>query len=184
MKKVMFYLSALPLLAIASSANAATCEDVTLGYDLTAQYPDIAMACQEIVERDGTEYMKTKVELVRAPRGNTATFRFMHADGSEGPSYSATLDPSWRANIAGRDYRLRDLAAGQELSVYIPSDRWAVHVEADDVLDDMIAPVAVMAAEPEPMLPSTAGNMPLFALFGSLALIGAGAIRLSRRRQS
>ena len=51
-------------------------------------------------------------------------------------------------------------------------------------MDDLITPVAITAAEPEPMLPSTAGNMPLFALFGALALIGAGMIRLSRRRAS
>ncbi len=76
------------------------------------------------------------------------------------------------------------LARGQELSVYLPSDRWAIHVEADDVIDDIITPVAITMAEPEPLLPSTAGNMPLFALFGVLALIGAGMIRLSRRQAS
>ena len=185
MKKSLYCLAALPLLAFASGASAqTTCQDVTLSYEITANYPDAAMACREVVERDGSMYVKMKARLTRQPSGNHATFVFLHADGTEGPQYSATLDPSWRANIAGRDYRLRDLARGQELSVYLPSDRWAIHVEADDVMDDLVTPVAITAAEPEPMLPSTAGNMPLFALFGALALIGAGMIRLTRRQAS
>lgn len=187
MKKIMFCLSALPLLALASNANAVTCEEVTLGYEITSNYPDAAKSCREVVDRNGELFVKMKVRLTRSPNGNWATFKFLHPDGTDGPQYSAELDPSWRANINGRDYRLRDLARGQELSVYIPSDRWAVHVEADDVMDDMIYPVAITTSEPESsaaMLPSTASKMPLFALFGVLALIGAGMIRLTRRQTS
>jgi LPXTG-motif cell wall-anchored protein len=47
-------------------------------------------------------------------------------------------------------------------------------------MDDMITPVAITEATREPMLPATAGNMPLFALFGALALVGAGLIRVRR----
>jgi len=189
MKRVMFYLSALPLLAFASTASAATCDDIELGYEITSQFPDAANSCLDVVEKDGEMYVKMRARLTRSPNGNYATFRFLHADGTEGPQYSTSLDPSWRANIDGRDYRLRDLARGQELNVYLPPDRFAMHVDADDVMDDVITPVAITTAEPESapssaaMLPSTAGNMPLFALFGSIALIGAGAIRLARRRQ-
>ena len=185
MKKSLFCLAALPLLAFASGASAqTTCADIEMGYEITSQFPDAANSCVDVVERDGQMYVKMKARLTRTPTGNNATFRFLHADGSEGPQYSTTMDPSWRANIEGRDYRLRDLARGQELNVYLPPDRFAMHVDADDVMDDVIAPVAITAAEPEPMLPSTAGNMPLFALFGALALIGAGMIRLTRRQTS
>jgi LPXTG-motif cell wall-anchored protein len=129
-----------------------------------------------------------KAELTREPRGNTATFRFKHQDGSYGSTHSAELDPSWRAQISGRSYRLRDLARGQELDLYLPPDRFAVHVHASDAEVTTIAPVAVVAAEPEPepepasMLPATASKMPLFALFGALALLGAGMLRVARRQ--
>jgi len=181
MKRVMFYISALPLLAFASSASAITCDEVEWSSEVTAQFPDVARSCRDVVERDGSVYVKTKVRLARSPSGNHATFRFLHADGTDGPTYSTTVDSGWRTEIDGRNYRLRDLSVGQELSVYIPSDRWHVHIEADEVMDEVVVTTAVVAARPEPaMLPSTAGNMPLFAMFGALALMGAGMIRLTR----
>lgn len=183
MKRVLVILTALPLMAFSSMAFALTCDEVDLSYEVTSRFPTAQEACLEVLERDGQQFMKMRVELARDPRGNNATFRFIHADGTHGPTYSAELDPSWRANIQGRDYRLRELSRGQELSVYLPSDRWAVHVAAWDVVVQTITPVAIVDAEPEQlMLPETASNMPLFALFGGLALFGAAAIRVSRRR--
>lgn len=181
MKRVMFYISVLPLMAFATSASAATCDEVTFSNELTSQYPDIARSCRDVIERDGEQFVKTKVRLTRAPNGNYVTFKFLHADGTEGPSYSTALDAGWRTMSQGREYRIRDLTRGQELSVYIPFYQWHVHIEADDVMDEVVVTTAVIAAEPEPaMLPSTAGNMPLFALFGALALMGAGMVRLAR----
>ena len=180
MKKVMFYISVLPLLAFASSASAATCDEVTFSDQLTSQYPDIARSCRDVIERDGEQFVKTKVRLTRTPNGNYVTFKFLHADGTDGPTYSTTVDSGWRTTSKGREYRVRDLTRGQELSVYIPFYQWHVHIEADDVMDDVVVTTAVVAAEEPAMLPSTAGNMPLFAMFGALALMGAGMIRLTR----
>ncbi|MGI9201806.1 MAG: hypothetical protein ACR2QL_12145 [Woeseiaceae bacterium] len=181
MKRVMFYISVLPMMAFATSASATTCDEVTFSEELTSRYPDIARSCMDVIDRDGEQFVKTKVRLTRAPNGNYVTFKFLHADGTEGPSYSTELDSSWRTTSQGREYRVRDLTRGQELSVYFPFYQWEVHIEADDVMDEVIVTSAVMAAEPEPaMLPSTAGNMPLFALFGALALMGAGMVRLTR----
>lgn len=185
MKKILICLSALPLMAFAPLASALTCDEVELGYDITSKFPTAQEACVEVVERDGSQFVKMRVELARNPRGNTATFRFLHADGSHGPTYSATVDPTWRTNIGGSSYRLRDLSMGQELSVYLPSDRWEAHVDSPEWVVETFSFVVITAAEPEPMmLPSTASKMPLFALFGVLALLGAGMIRVTRRQTS
>lgn len=189
MKKLLTYLSAIPLLALAPLASAITCDEVDFRPVITDQFPRAKEACLEVVERNGEPYVHMKAELVRSPRGNHAVFRFLHADGTYGDTHAVDLDPSWRANIQGRNYRLRDLARGQELDVYLPPDRWAVHVNASDAMVETITPVAVVApreeaAEPEPMLPATASKMPLFAVFGVLALMGAGMIRLARRQSA
>jgi hypothetical protein len=182
MKRGIAYISVLPLLAFASLASALTCDDIVLGSEITSRFSTAQEACLEVVERDGSAFVKMKAELTRNPHGNTATFRFIHADGSQGPTYSAELDPSWRAEIQGRNYVLRDLAQGQVLTLYLPNDRWAAHIAAEDVAVETLAPVAIIAAAPEPeMLPATASNMPLFALFGGLALFGAGLIRVARQ---
>lgn len=183
MKKILLCLSALPLLALAAPASAVTCDEVEFGSDLTDRFPTIADACLDVVERDGQQYVHMKAELARRPSGNHGVFRFKHADGTYGPTQAIDVPPSWRARIEGRDYRLRDLSSGQELDVYIPPDRWAVHVDApDDELDETIVLITVIEPREEaPMLPATASNMPLFALFGALALLGAGALRVARR---
>ena len=60
MKRVMFYISALPLLAFASSASAVTCDEVEWGSEITAQFPDVARSCRDVVERDGAVYGKNE----------------------------------------------------------------------------------------------------------------------------
>lgn len=184
MRKLLVCMAALPMLAFSSMASAVTCDEVELSDDILAQFPTAQDACREVVERDGSQFVKMKVHLTRTPSANRATFRFVHNDGSMGPTYSTDLPATWRANIGGRDYRLRELARGQELSLYLPSDRWAAHVSASEVMDDEITVIVITMAEPEPqaMLPATAGKMPLFGLFGLLALAGAGFIRMARRQ--
>jgi hypothetical protein len=185
MKRIIVSIVALPLLAFSSLASALTCEEVSLSSAITDRYADAADACVDVVERDGETFVKMKVELTRAGRASNLTFRFMHADGTSGPTHSISPPSGWRARIDGRSYRARDLARGQELSVYLPPDRWEAHVTAPDMELEMISLLVITRAEPEPaMLPATASNMPLFALFGGLALFGAGLIRVMRSRAS
>ncbi len=185
MKRGIAYISVLPLLAFASLASALTCSEVILGKDITDKFPTAQDACLEVVERNGETFVKMKAELTRTPIGNKVTFRFKHADGSSGPTYSTVLSPQWRIRIDGSQYRAQDLIRGQALSIYLPSDRWEAHIAASDVVVQTFSFIVITEAVPEPlMLPSTASNMPLFALFGGLALFGAGLIRVLRRQTS
>src|SRR5210317_2276505 len=112
-----------------------TCADLNWSAEVLAINPDIAAMCQTVYEKDGKLFAKTSIEVVRV-RGNTMTFRPKHTDGTLGDSRSVTLDPSWRANIGGRQYRASDLSRGQNLNVYLPEDRFALAFEDDDGLDD------------------------------------------------
>ena len=195
-KRAMIFVQALGLLALSTQANAQadlTCDDISFSSDVTSRYPDAANGCWDVVEKDGQRFAKMKVELMRTSN-NRATFRFMHPDGTNGPTQSITLSPDWRANINGRNYRIRDLSRGQELSIYMPGDRWEAHVARSSAIavanyemadiedsDDMSA-AAAAGAGAMAALPATAGPMPLFALFGALSLIGAAGLRWSRRK--
>jgi LPXTG-motif cell wall-anchored protein len=183
MKRVIVFLAALPLLAFSSLASALTCDDISLSPEITDKYPNAQEACLEVVERNGEQFVKMRVELTRQGEANKLTFRFTNEDGSFGPTHAVNPPPEWRANIAGSNYRARDLGKGQELSIYLPPDRWEAHVAAPNMVVETFSLIVITAAEPEPMmLPSTASNMPLFALFGGLALFGAGLIRVTRRQ--
>ena len=185
MKRIIACTTVLPLLAFASLASALTCDDVTLSSAITDRYADAQDACLDVIEMNGETYVKMKVELTRPGLSNKLTFKFKNQDGTFGPTHTINPPPEWRAKIEGRNYRARELTRGQELSVYLPPDRWAAHIEASDVVVETFAPIAITEAEPEPlMLPATASNMPLFALFGGLALFAAGLIRVTRGQAS
>lgn len=140
-------------------------------------------ACQDVVEVDGERFAKMSVEIIRTS-SNRATFKFKMPDGSYGPIQSADLDPSWRAEIEGRSYRLRELGAGQELNIYLPSDRWEAHVATN--MTGYFAVYYPVAMEEDAgrgaALPSTASFMPMFGLLGGAALFSAFLMRVFRRR--
>ena len=188
-KSITSTLIALALVAVAAPASAQTdltCADIDFSSAVTDNYPDIAKACIDVVEINGERFAKTSVEIIRT-RGNNATFKFKHADGTFGPVQTTRLDPSWRASIGGRDYRIRDLVRGQSLNVYLPSDRWEADLGSPDVEYVAYAGAAMYAdTEEETMaaLPSTAS--PLFAIGGAggaAVLIGM-LIGFARRRMS
>ena len=193
-------MSAIALSAFGSTALAQdedgmglSCNDIEFHPDVIAQAADIATACRDVVELNGSKYAKTEVRLDKV-RGNRATFHFIYPDGKKGSRHTITVDSDWRAKIDGRDYPMRDLMRGQELSVYLPSDRWEAHLSAPTTSFTSYAPVAAITAGGEDMggsgssggsgamLPATAGALPLFGLFGGIALLGASLIRIFRRR--
>lgn len=185
-RKIITILCALPLLALGLPAAAQTdltCDDITFGYEMTSRFPRVGEACLDVVEVDGERFAKMTVEVVRTGN-NRATFKFKLPDGSYGPTQSTNLDPSWRANIEGRDYRVRELGPGQELNIYVPSDRWEAHMATNTT--GYFAVYYPVAMEEDTgrgaALPSTASFMPMFGLLGGAALFSAFLMRVFRRR--
>jgi hypothetical protein len=189
--KIRRMLSVLPALAVlafgttASAQTDLTCDDITFSYEVTSKYPSAADGCRDVVELDGERYAKMRVEIM-STRGNVGTFRFMHEDGSYGPLESAKVDDDWRAELGGRSYRMRELSAGQEMNLYMPSDRWEAHV-ATDMSGTITVYYAVMLVEPSgsgAALPTTASPLPLIGMLGIGSLFTAFLMRVRRRRQS
>ena len=155
-----------------------TCADLNWSAEVLAANPDVAAMCQTVYEKDGKLFAKTSIEVVRV-RGNTMTFRPLHIDGTKGDSRSVTLDSSWRAQIAGREYRASDLMRGQNLNVYLPEDRFALAIE-DEELDD----ADFMVIEDATEMPTTASPLFLVGLAGGAFLALGGMLSSIRRRLS
>ncbi len=164
----------------AVESTTVTCADLNWSAEVLAANPDIAAMCQTVYERDGRLFAKTSVEVVRV-RGNTMTFRPIHTDGTMGDSRSITLDPSWRANIGGRQYRASDLSRGQRLNVYLPEDRFALAIEDDDGLDDSDM---MHDIEDATVMPTTASPLFLVGLVGGAFLALGGLLTGIRRRRA
>ena len=161
-------------------SDTVTCADLNWSAEVLAMNPDIAAMCQTVYEKDGKLFAKTSVEVVRV-RGNTMTFRPKHTDGTLGESRSVTLDPAWRANIGGRQYRASDLSRGQSLNVYLPEDRFALAIEDDDGLDDSDM---MHDIEDATEMPTTASPLFLVGLVGGAFLALGGVLTGIRRRRA
>lgn len=183
------------VLGSAVSAQDLTCADIEWKSFVTDQYPNIADACIDVVEKNGKMMAKVQVEVVMArPLG--ASFRFLHPDGTRSDVYRTELDADWTALVNGREIRRWELERGMKLNVYMPGDRWAVvYEDADgpdmvDAVEVVEEPEPVAEPEPEPMaepepepaLPVTASPLPLIGLFGAAFLALGAGLRLVRRR--
>ncbi len=162
-------------------AQAMTCDDITWAASVLAANPDIGESCRGVYERNGELYAKASIEVVRV-RGNNMTFRPIHVDGTRGDSRSVTVPSDWRAEIGGRKYRASDLMRGQELNVYLPSDRFGFYMQDDDGLDD--ADTVMMIEEDVVDMPDTASPLFLVGLAGGGFLALGGLLSGLRRRRS
>jgi len=109
------------------SLGALECADLHWSAEVLAANPDIALACQGVYEKDGILYAKASIEVVRVA-GHRLRFRTLLTNGTKGAPRSVTLDSKWRVNMNGKEYRLTDLVAGQQLDIFLPEDRFALTV--------------------------------------------------------
>ena len=189
-------LSAFSTVALAQDEDGVglSCADIEFSSAVTSRASDIDRACRDVVELNGRMFAKTRIELTNV-RGNRATWHFVMPDGRSGTRHTIEVPSDWRATIDGREYRMRELSRGQELNVYLPPDRWEAHFNAPTSTFTAYEPAPIVAADDDDMgsstsssmpstamLPATAGPLPLFGLFGGIALLGAGLVRVFRRR--
>lgn len=164
------------------------CEDITWSNDALQQYPKIADACQEVMERDGKYYVKFE-GTVRRVRGQDVTVNF------KGGSDELTLTPPENMSlyIDGRERTVRSLQRGDELTFYVPQDEVAAP-PTPALVGVTIIPIARIrvaqatpagAEEPDagaPEMPRTASALPLIGLSGVVLMILGVVPRMVRRR--
>lgn len=189
MKKITLFtmLVLLGALGFASAAQALTCDDVTYTDALLATNPNIGEVCLEVVDRGNASFVKLKARVVRQSVTSTIV-QWQMPDGSWSesdrtyPPYGAT------AEIGGKEVRIADLAPRQEVNVYLSKENnWVVEEDvaapAPVAAAPAPAPQAAPAPEPRPVaLPTTATQVPLFALLGGLLILLGGAVSFVRTR--
>ncbi len=161
----------------AGLAQDLTCDDISFTSMVTSQYPNVAGACLDVVERDGRRYAKLEATVVRI--GSTsAVLRFTQRDGSRGPRVRVdTTEGPINVLLGGRRARLRSLERGQKIRIYLPGDRWELaYVDEGNPFEPVTTEDFLLDR-----LPSTAS--PLFALaIAGLGFLGLGGVLTVLRR--
>ena len=153
-----------------------TCDDIEFTSLVTSQYPDVADACQDVVERDGRRYAQLRAEMVRyLPVSGEVRLRFKDRDGDYGEVVAIKPQAPLNIRLGGQRVALRNVARGQEFNIYLPPDRWAVASLEGDVVVEELYDVEE--------LPGTASPFPLIGALGAGLLGLGGALSLRRRSQ-
>jgi hypothetical protein len=190
-------LAALPLSLVSIEARGASCDDIEFSAEVLANYPSAREACQEIVTRDGFQYMQVRGEVrTDTTRGSEAPLRIYVRGLNETIEARPPAEMTYRiVNVQrqGRPPRVdrSRLKRGDVITVLIPISQ----LEDDDTLDEVafahaepnrIAVVTAVEVEAAPAparsLPRTAGPWPTVGLLGLLCLAVGGALRAARLR--
>lgn len=174
------------------TASGTRCQDVNWSSQTLARYPHIAEACQGVVQRDGKYFVVFAGTVARVtPGGHAVTVNF-----KDGDHVTLNPPPNLKFDIAGVMTRARDVEPGQELTFYVPQDRFVAEVPEGEQVS---APIAITQWEPQHLayaahatmgprpaeLPQTGTELGLLGLGGlALMLTGAGATAMRYRRST
>lgn len=173
----------------ANADNHVTCSDIVWTDNALSVNPNIGDYCLEIVEKQGQQMAKMTARVVRQSVNSTIV-QWQRPDGSWSPSERRYPDRGFTAQIGGKDVRISDLPARQEVNVYVAAeDMWSMPAAAPVAAAAAAAPAPAPAPEPEPepepapaMLPTTATQLPLLAVLGGLMILLGGAVSIVRNR--
>jgi hypothetical protein len=191
MKKTILFsaLIAVGSLGFAATASAQdyTCDDIIWGPEILADNPNIGDACLDLVEKGGTWAAKYRARVVRQSVNSTIV-QWQLPDGSWTAAQRRFPARDATAEMGGQSVRISDLPERQEVNVYMPlGGAWTLPVEEATAAAAPPPPPPPPPPAPEPeeepeALPTTATQVPAFALLGGLLLLLGGAVSFVRTR--
>jgi len=97
-----------------------SCKDFVPTQEARERFPNLAGACEGVVERNGELYGLFRAE-VRRVRGNNVTL-YLPATGH---TFTVRPDPALRIKAGDRKIRARDLQPTQEIRIYLSASEFA-----------------------------------------------------------
>ena len=97
-----------------------SCKDFIPTQEARERFPDLAGACEGVVERDGELYGLFRAE-VRRVRGNNVTLHLPATDHT----FTVRPDPATRVMAGDRKVRPRDLMPTQEIRIYLSASEFS-----------------------------------------------------------
>jgi hypothetical protein len=156
----------------------------SLGFAATASAQDYTC---DLVEKGGTWAAKYRARVVRQSVNSTIV-QWQLPDGSWTAAQRRFPARDATAEMGGQSVRISDLPERQEVNVYMPlGGAWTLPVEEATAAAAPPPPPPPPPPAPEPeeepeALPTTATQVPAFALLGGLLLLLGGAVSFVRTR--
>ena len=180
--------------------QATSCNEVDWNRDMTRNHPRLIEACREVVTARGEEWARFEAQFMRVESDGTVSFSVRDSRDRQVEEVTVQLAQGQVAYIDGRPTPFSELRRDQRVNLYVPEGQYGFVTqpgESSDQMAEMRAPTTERASETrvataqQPQqrrdsradrLPATAGLLPWFAVGGLLSLLGAGGLRLTRRR--
>lgn len=155
------------------------CSSVHWSTTALRKYPQIAAACQDVLERDGISYVKFEGKLSRNDAGHEIKVRFKNAG-----EMTLTPPPELRVYVDGRRVAVEDLKPGDELTFYIAENRLAAQFYAEEqspttTQEYVVVPI-VYTEELATTLPETGSKLPWIGALGMLLVSIAALLNMRR----
>jgi len=173
--------------------NTAACQSVRFSDEVLERFPGAPASCLDVITREGTQYAVFKAQLTDV-RGSDVRVRVKNPDGTHGETKTIRTKPGRKVLINGQPYPVSELAADQEITVYVRVDRPMIAlapVSESDPLDatPLMQPeretqaIRVSSAG-QPSMPHTASPIGAVALLGQFCLAaGLGLMVIRKRRK-
>ena len=169
---------------VSASAADYSCSDLTWSESRLVINANIANVCLEVVEKNGANFAKLRARIVRQGVNSTVV-QYQLPDGGWAPS-ERVFASGFEAQIGGEAIKISELAARQVVNVYIRGEgNFTVPEPVVAAAPPPPPPPPAPEPEPEPepvALPTTATQIPLFALLGGLMLLMGGLVSVVRTR--
>jgi hypothetical protein len=117
--------SMLAVPAIAAAADAASCDNVSIGADVMAKFPNIRSTCQEVKEKDGGIYIRFVGDVVSSS-SDKATVRVKDRSGKDVSEFELGWDAGQKIKVGGKEMNFSDLKKGDKLDFWIEHNKWGL----------------------------------------------------------
>jgi hypothetical protein len=164
---------------MSSNVFSAECSDVEFHQDVIDKYPTIVNACQEVVMKGDSSYIKVVADFVSFRRPDKLTINVHENDGTK-EKQVMEVKPDMMVMAGNKEVKISTLPKNYELNFMIPSDRF--EFIADDSMIDEPMEVEPPVVEKVAVLPKTASVWPAVGIAGFTMLCLSQLLAWRRKR--
>lgn len=110
---------------VATAAEPLGCDNVNIGDEVVAKFPNIRKTCQEVKEKNGGIYIRFVGEVV-AVSSDKLTVRSKDREGKDVQEIEMGWDKGQKVKVGGREMEFSKLRKGDKLDFWIEHNKWGL----------------------------------------------------------